>query len=80
MHKKTLNKTNNHHRFLQYINYLLIEFIKIKTKKSRRKTKILCIHINFCQKNENFIKIHMHKKIIDNIKLLSKKTEKLFIH
>ena len=42
--------------------------IKIKTKKMKRKTNILCIHINFTQKTENFIKIHMLKKIIDNKK------------
>jgi len=34
----------------------------------RRKNNILCIHINFNQKIENFTKIHMLKKNIDNKK------------
>jgi hypothetical protein len=34
MYKKTLNKINIYHHFRQYFNYLLIEFIKIKTKKT----------------------------------------------
>jgi len=47
MHKKTLNKIDIFHQFVQYFNYLLIEFIKIKTKKYKRKINILCIHIFF---------------------------------
>jgi len=68
MYKKTLNKINIYHQIIQYFNYLLIRFIKIKTNKMRRKTNILCIHINFNQKTEKFIKIHILKKIIDNKK------------
>lgn len=60
-----LNKFNIYHIYLQYFNYSLIEFIKIKTNKTRRKTNVLCIHINFYQKTENFTKIHAHKKIIN---------------
>jgi len=68
MYKKTLNKINIYHQITQYFNYLLIQFIIIKTNKMIRKTNILCIHINFNQKIENFIKIHVPKKIIDNKK------------
>lgn len=68
MHKKTLNKIDIYHSFVQYFNYLSIQFIRIKPKKSTRKTNILCIHINFSQKNEKFIKIHIWKKIFDNKK------------
>ena len=68
MYKKTLNKINIYHQIIQYFNYLLIQFIIIKTNKMTRKTNILCIHINFNQKTENFTKIHMPKKIIDNKK------------
>lgn len=63
-----LNKIDIYHCFIQYFNYSLIHFIKIKTKKTYRKTSLLCIHINFYQKTEKFIKIHMLKKIFDNKK------------
>lgn len=68
MHKKMLNKINIYHQIIQYFNYLLIQFIIIKTNKMIRKSNILCIHINFNQKIENFTKIHVPKKIIDNKK------------
>lgn len=68
MYKKTLNKINIYHQIIQYFNYLLIQFIIIKTNKMIRKTNILCIHINFNEKIENFTKIHVPKKIIDNKK------------
>lgn len=68
MHKKTLNKIDIFHQFVQYFNYSSIQFIKIKTKKYKRKINILCIHIIFYQIFENFIKIHIQKKISDNKK------------
>ena len=46
-------------------NYLLWNFIKIKTNKTCRKISLLCIHINFYQKTEKFTKIHVFKKIFD---------------
>lgn len=45
-----------------------MSFIKIKSKKTTRKSHLLCIHTIFDKKNEKFTKIQVLKKKFDNKK------------
>lgn len=63
-----LKKINILYKIRYNFNYLIISFLKLKSKNKVPETKILCIHIFFCKKNEDLIKIQQEEKKFDNKK------------
>lgn len=63
-----LKKINILYKISYNFNYSSISFLKLKSKNKVPETKILCIHIFYCKKNEDLIKIHQEEKKFDNKK------------
>jgi hypothetical protein len=63
-----LKKINILYKISYNFNYSSISFLKLKSKNKVSETKILCIHIFFCKKNEDLIKIRQEEKKFGNKK------------